>query len=304
MFSVYNTIVTQPDLPQYLTILYKQIDGLALWLLICLLLLMLLQWLFEAKKWQKFLRDDIHLTLFASLKMIFTGISFSLATPNRMGEFVGRVFHLPASIRVQATGYTFIGNFAQLVATSAAGSLGLMMYIAGSNEVGWTPFNRLIVLLSYLAPLFSLLLLLIYFKAGVFFSWVAGIRWLGSWKNKFIQLSSLSISKLFQVLLWSLLRYIIFVIQYWLIFRIIGLDLTIFPTFIGISIMLFLLSILPTISLVELGLRWQISILVFAPYTTNAFGLTMATTLIWLLNLVVPAALGAFFILGKKRANN
>jgi hypothetical protein len=302
VYSVYKAILTQPDLPQYLAILYKQIDAHALFLLICLLLLMLLQWLFEAKKWQNFLSRDIQLTLLASLKMIFTGISFSLATPNRIGEFVGRILHLPAELRVQATGYTFIGNFAQLVATSLAGSFGLMFYVTGSNEIGITSFNGLITLLSYLAPVFTLLVLFIYFKAVVFFSWVAGINWLGSWKNKFMQLTSLSNATLFHVFLWSLLRYIVFVIQYWLIFNIIGLDLDLFPTFIGVSMMLFLLSILPTISLVELGLRWQISILVFAPFTTNAFGLTMATTLIWLLNLVIPAAMGAFLMLGKKRA--
>jgi hypothetical protein len=53
----------------------------------------------------------------------------------------------------------------------------------------------------------------------------------------------------------------------------------------------------PTISLVELGLRWQISILVFAPFTTNVFGLTMGVTLIWLLNMILPAGIGAILML-------
>jgi hypothetical protein len=65
------------------------------------------------------------------------------------------------------------------------------------------------------------------------------------------------------------------------------------------STVLLVLSILPTISLVELGLRWQISILVFAPYTANIFGLTMGITLIWILNMIVPAGFGAISILVK-----
>lgn len=184
VYSVYHSILAQPDLGLYLTILYKRIDAYTLLPLICLVLLMLFQWVVEAKKWQTFLSDDIAFSLLASLKMIFTGISFSLATPNRIGEFVGRVLHLPATLRVQATGYTFVGNFAQLVATTVAGSVGLLMYGSHSNEIGFTTFNGLITLLSYLAPICSLLLLLVYFKAGVFFSWVAKITWLGSWKNK------------------------------------------------------------------------------------------------------------------------
>jgi hypothetical protein len=98
-------------------------------------------------------------------------------------------------------------------------------------------------------------------------------------------------------LFYSLLRYAIIVVQYWVLFEVIGVEVDLLQTFIATSVLLFVLSIIPTISLVELGLRWQISILVFAPFTTNVFGLTMGVTMIWVLNMIVPAGIGALLML-------
>lgn len=118
-----------------------------------------------------------------------------------------------------------------------------------------------------------------------------------------MQLSVLSPLLLGKVFFYSLLRYVIILVQYWLIFEVIGIEIDLVQTAIAISIMLFILSIVPTISLVELGLRWQISILVFAPFTANVFGLTMGVTLIWVLNMIVPAGIGALLMLTYRYAD-
>jgi len=299
LLSVYQEITEQKDLPAYLNQLYQNLDVYAILLFLVLVLLMLMQWMFEAAKWQMMLRQHINLPIAKAIMMIFSGISFSIATPNRVGEFIGRVLHLPKELRVQATGYTFIGNFAQLIVTCVAGSIGFGL-IAGDLATGsLAQFKVIVCLLVYLAPMFTFLLLFIYFKAGVFFNWLSKIKFLQRWEHKLIQLSALSTSLLLNVLFWSVLRYAVFLLQYWLMFRLIGLALDFQQTAMAMSTVLLVLSILPTISLVELGLRWQISILVFAPYTANIFGLTMGITLIWILNMIVPAGFGAISILVK-----
>jgi hypothetical protein len=53
-----------------------------------------------------------------------------------------------------------------------------------------------------------------------------------------------------------------------------------------------------------LGLRWQLSIVLFAPLTSNVTALTMGVTFIWLLNMILPAALGAILMLTNKWQNN
>lgn len=258
---------------------------------------MLLQWVFEAVKWQMLLRQLIHLPIAKAMMMIFTGISFSIATPNRLGEFVGRILHLPKDIRIQATGYTFVGNFAQLIVTCIAGSIGLMLINIDYFRETLPQLDVLILIMKWITPISTILLFFIYFKAGLFFSWLAQLKVLQLWHDKLVQLSALSPVLLIQLLLYSLLRYIIILVQYRLIFEVIGVEVDLLQTAIAISIMLFVLSVVPTISLVELGLRWQISIMVFAPYTANVFGLTMGVTLIWVLNMIVPAGIGALLML-------
>jgi hypothetical protein len=55
---------------------------------------------------------------------------------------------------------------------------------------------------------------------------------------------------------------------------------------------------LPTIALLELGLRWEYSIMLFGLFSGNILGIYAAATGIWLINLVLPAMAGSLFILG------
>lgn len=300
VYNVYDEVVQQKDLSVYLQTLYLDIDKHSFFLLFFLVVFMFIQWLVEAVKWQLLLKQLIELPFHKAVFMIFTGISFSIATPNRFGEFIGRVMHLPKSIQLQGTGYTFVGNFAQLIATCIAGSMGIYFFQPQLTDTTPISLSSVVSIFYYLGPVITLFCLFIYFKSALFFSWIAQIKLLRNWKDKFVQLSQLSSNLLFQLLCLSLLRYCIFLIQYGLIFEVTAIGVSFTETCIGISIMLFWLAVLPTISLVELGLRWQLSILLFAPFTSNAFGLTMGITLVWVLNMIIPAAIGLVLLFLKK----
>ncbi|MFN5761618.1 MAG: hypothetical protein ACK44U_06010, partial [Sphingobacteriales bacterium] len=71
-----------------------------------------------------------------------------------------------------------------------------------------------------------------------------------------------------------------------------------------VSILFFWLAIGPTITLMELGLRWEYSILLFGTISDNTIGVYAAATSIWLLNLVLPAMLGSLSILSIKKMTN
>lgn len=299
-FSVFKEIATQKDLPLYINRLYNDINEFTFLMLMLVLMFMIIQWMIETRKWQLLMSGTISLSFTKALKMIFMGISFSIATPNRIGEFAGRIFHLPQEVRLQGTGFTFIGNFAQLIATCIAGAIGINLIDLDFVFHQYTLFHFPVFSLQLLSPFITLFLLFIYFKAGVFFSWVAHLNYMKRWKDQFIQLSILPTSILVKVLFWSLARYSIFLLQYWLMFKVVDLSLDFSQLCISISVLLFILSIVPTISLVELGLRWQLSILLFAPLTSNVTALTMGVTLIWLLNMILPAGIGSVLMLTNK----
>jgi hypothetical protein len=78
-----------------------------------------------------------------------------------------------------------------------------------------------------------------------------------------------------------------------------GIDLAFSDVFIGVSIMIYGLIIMPTISFIELGLRWEFSFVLFSAYTSNLLGITICAGIIWVLNIVIPAIIGSIWLMFK-----
>ena len=296
VYHVYNEINAQKDLPLYIEKLFDGINTQKIAILIFVVFLMMIQWMAEAKKWQLLLKGIVFVPFGKAVKSIFSGIAFSIATPNRFGEFIGRVLHLPKEARLQGTTCTFIGNFAQLIATCFAGAIGLVFTQSDQLLNNTSLIGTFISSLKVAAPLAFLFFVFIYFQAVLFFEWLSKFKLLEKWKNNLIVLSQIPFYILLKVLAWSFLRYAIFMLQYWLFFQLMDVHIGFMETCIGLSVMLLLLAVVPTVSMVELGLRWQFSIFLLSPFTSNVLGLTMAVTFVWLLNLMLPALVGAFLL--------
>jgi hypothetical protein len=67
---------------------------------------------------------------------------------------------------------------------------------------------------------------------------------------------------------------------------------------IAIMALLFFLSMIPAISLTDLVIRGQLFLLLMAPFYHNDIMLIALTTLIWMVNFLIPSILGAILLLG------
>jgi len=263
-------------------------------MLFVVMLIMLVQWLLEAKKWQVMLRPGYLITLSAAFRMILSGIALSIATPNRVGEFAGRVMHLPSGQRLRGTAFTVIGNFAQLIITCIAGSIALCMEWQDQQlQIPLAGMQGIQSLLLWSTPFAIIFFLLLYFKAGLVFNWVLSLRILRKFRGKLGALASIPNNILLIVLLLSSLRFVFFILQYWLLFTLTNTGIGLHDTFVTISIMLLWLAIVPTFSFLELGLRWEFALLLMGPLTENSLGIAVSVTVVWLINLMLPAAVGA-----------
>ena len=88
---------------------------------------MILQWVMEAIRWRVLTKGLLTIDLFSALKMIFTGLSFSMITPNRSGEFIGRVVHIPSEKRIVASAVTIYGSAIQWVVYCLFGTISLYL---------------------------------------------------------------------------------------------------------------------------------------------------------------------------------
>jgi hypothetical protein len=67
---------------------------------------------------------------------------------------------------------------------------------------------------------------------------------------------------------------------------------------IAIMALLFFLSMIPAISLTDLVIRGQLFLLLMAPFYQNDIMLIALTTLIWIVNFLIPSIIGAVLLLG------
>ena len=93
------------------------------------LLLMPVNWSLESIKWRMLALYVRKLSFGEALRSVLTGISFSLFTPNRVGDSVGRIFSLRIGDPMNAVLLAVAGSLAQIIATCFSGSLAFLFYI-------------------------------------------------------------------------------------------------------------------------------------------------------------------------------
>ncbi len=260
---------------------------------------MFVNWGLETRKWQVLLRHLHKISFWQAFKAILSGLAFALNTPNRIGEYGGRVLFIPEGKRVRAVSLTLAGSFSQLLVTLLLGSFGL--FVLSGRIIASAEFSSLqiwITVLQVLVIFITLIGFIIYFKLSWLVRVIEKIPGIQSYTRHIAVLEDMNVRLLLHVLLLSLLRFFVFIIQYNLMLQMMQVEMGWWYGFWTVSVLFLLLATLPTIALLELGLRWEYSIMLFGLFSANILGIYAAATGIWLINLVLPAMAGSLFILG------
>ena len=298
-YSVWKQISNQPDLEKHLQRIYNAATGREAWKLIAVLLLMLVNWGIEARKWQVLLSGLQKISFLQAFKAILSGVAFSLNTPNRIGEYGGRVLFISPGNRLRAISLTIAGSFSQLLITLTLGAAGLFFL---SDELAKTEmFSALRIWITVLKTLviFAVAVgFIIYFKLSWLIRGVEKLPGMEKFVKHIAVLEDMNVSILLRVLSLSLTRFMVFIIQYVLMLQLMQVEITWWQGFWSVCVLFLLLATIPTIALLELGLRWEYSIVLFSLFSANVVGMYAAATGIWLINLVLPAMAGSLFLLG------
>ena len=304
-WDVYHQVTAQQDIGQQWQFFVDTISKKGILPISAVVLLMFLQWLLEAFKWKLLLKDVIQLHWIAAFGSILSGISVSVVTPNRIGEFAGRIIQLPNGNRLEGTAYTFMGNIAQMIITCLVGSLSLFLgYAALKLQLDSTDSVYSIDLLLVLAPIATIVLIGVYFSSSWMLKKLGHWRLLNAFSSHLMVLSRTSSGRLATVLIISFFRYLIFIAQYLIVFYFCGFSTDPLHLMIGVAVMLLWLSIVPTFSFMEMGVRWQFALLLFPPIGSNMLTVPLSVTIIWLINFILPAVLGVFYFIRRPAVGN
>jgi hypothetical protein len=96
----------------------------------------------------------------------------------------------------------------------------------------------------------------------------------------------------------SFLRYSVYLMQYTWAAHILNIPIPYIALWVGLAVMFLSLSIVPTISITELVIRGQLILLLLSPWYQNSLMLISLSTIIWAVNFLLPAIIGAFLLLG------
>ncbi|WP_336516177.1 lysylphosphatidylglycerol synthase domain-containing protein [Pollutibacter soli] len=302
-WSIWQQIQQQPELGLQLKNIWLSASGAGMWKLLLVFLLMFVNWGLEARKWQVMMKNLTNLSFNQSVKSILSGIAFSMNTPNRVGEYGGRVLFIEPEKRIRAVSLTAASSFSQLLITMVMGSAGLY-FIADniSASPGVNSFRLGVTVLQSVVIASTLLGFIMYFNMGSMIRVVERVPLINKVTSHFHVLVEMDKRTLFRSLTFSLIRFSVFIIQYNLMLQVMDVQLGWWQGFWTVSVLFLLLAVIPTIALLELGLRWEFSVLLFGLFSNNSVGMYAAATGIWFINLVVPAIAGSFFMLGWRRS--
>ena len=308
-YSLYQQIKGQPNLHQSIDLIKKAPYGDQAWKFWLVILLVFVNWGFEARKWQVLLKTIQTIKFSTAYKSVLSGVTLSLNTPNRIGEYGGRILYVEEGKRIKAIPLSIAGSISQLIITLLFGCAGLsfVIFFHGNNHapIMGLPDFWLRVLL-FISASATVITILFYFRL----SWLIRLIEKIPAAERYIQyisvLDDFNAKLLLRLLSLSFLRYLVFVIQYILLLHVLDVKISWVEGFWIISILFLVLAIVPSFAIADLGIRGKFSIELLSFYSVNTVGIIGTTFGIWFINLFIPALAGSLLILSIKifKTNN
>lgn len=302
-YSLYLQVKKQPDIDTSVAMIKAMPFGEDAWKFWLVIILVFVNWGMEARKWQLLMRPIQPFSFFTALKSVLCGVTLSLNTPNRMGEYGGRILFVKEGNRIKAISVSIAGGMAQLIITMLMGCFGLSYLLITMDDpaklMGISVFWLRIFL--YGSIFGTTVFLLFYFRLNWLVRMVEKLPYAEKFSKYINVLETFDAKILLRLLSLSFFRYIVFVLQYIFMLQLLHVENNFWSGFWLITVMFWILAIIPTFAIAELGIRGTIAKTLFSySNNINTIGILTVVFGIWLINLFIPALIGSLLILGIK----
>lgn len=300
-WSIYNQVIHQPNLERSWVAIKKSFSGPIVVNIVLVVLLMVVNWGIEAVKWKLAVQRIQRVSFFTSYKAILSGTSFSVTTPNRVGEYLGRVLYMNEGNRLKAVSLTIACSMSQLIVTLFMGWIGIILLrnrIEGAGLLSGFWLQMIVY-----GVLFALVTLTVfYFRLSLIIRLVERVPGINKYTWLIKGLDDFNATLMMQLLSLSTVRFLVFIVQYYLLFRLFGVDVSLWQGLWAVSVSFLVMAVIPTIALfTDLSLRGQVSLKLLGLFSSNSLGISLASVSIWFINLIIPALTGSLLILGIKK---
>lgn len=273
------------------------------WLLAALLLL-LPNIFFQYRKWRLLLRSAYPGVDGRQVRdSLFLGFAFGVVTPARIGEFGGRAAGVRGADRLTLIGLTAVDKVATLAVTVGAGAVGLLFFCF--RHPFMSPWLLFAVEIGCAAILLAVVLRrrrrtdaeradsTVSAEAAA-----VGGRVSGRIRRIREALTALDTPTRRGLLLYSFLFYMTFVLQFFFLLRAFG-PVDALSVLAGISSIMLIKTVVPPLTLGELGIREGASVLVLGYAGTVTAVALGASLLLFSINVLLPGLAGLAVLLRR-----
>ena len=295
IWALYVQVFQREDLPALWDTFLRAFQFPDLLWLLLVILLVPVNWGVETLKWNVLIRSFIQLPFWQVYQAILAGVTVSMATPNRIGEYGGRILLVPAKHNWQAIVATLVGSYCQLLVLLCMGFLGLAVFSTQFLDQPFPSWNWIVV--SGILTVFLLILVLM------------NIRWIGKFVARYVQhprirrvikplgvLRNYSSGVLLKALGLAFCRYCIYLLQYTLLLYFFDLEIPVLGAISGIATIFLLQTSVPLPPLIGLLARGQVALFIWGQFSSESLQILATSFGLFIINLALPALLGAVFI--------
>lgn len=252
-----------------------------------------INWGIESYKWKSITKQVESVSYLTALKSVFSGICVGNIAPGRAMEFLAKIIFFKYENRPSITVLHFINGMFQMLITVTVGVIAISLKLNQTNNSST---------FIYLVLAGGLCMILFFCWAILNVSFIQKKLKFIKWFKNIPETSSIKFKKSLIVKLVSLsiIRYLVFTTQFYLIYNSLSPQNNILSIFMSIASYFMLTSLIPMISFIEPAIRAAIALFVFNETNDDTITVVLASTFVWIINVVVPSILGYIVILKTK----
>lgn len=264
--------------------------------------LMPINWGIELVKWRSLLAHQWRPPYWLSVKIILSGISISLLTPNRVGEHLGRAILAPPQQRSTVVLTSVVGGICQWLALITLGVPALASLLAhkGLLALHW---SWLICLLLFAAIILGIWLTPIFYPIvlkKVLATNKKYLRWL---RLQLFRLQHIPRAHFLAAYLLALLRTLVYSLQYLLLLYFFDISLSFLLGISGIFSIILIQASIPLPPGFGVITKSELALWLWGTQLVNPLAILSASLSLHILNLIIPALLGSFMVVKKENPN-
>lgn len=255
--------------------------------------MMPLNWGIECYKWKSITTQIEPISYSIALRSVFSGICVGNIAPGRAMEFLAKIVFFKFENRPSITVLHFINGMFQMLITVTVGIIAIAYKLGKANES--SNFIYFVLAAGFCMLLFFCWAI---FNVSFIQQKLKFIKWFQKMDDaKNIRFSKTLILKLISL---SVIRYIVFTMQFFLIYKALSPQNDVLQIFMSIAAYFMLTSLIPMISVIEPAIRAAIALFVFNNAGDNTVIVVLSSTFVWIINVVIPSAIGYIIILKEK----